>query len=133
MGSNGIKPIQGTFTPNTEGLQTISYGRTVNKYFILIELSDESKFLLINEGIDANKAYAFWSIYPKPSINSKSPSNNVMTYARFNAQTDSASSSDTSVAMSTTDIKINAYPITASSGTALIVGYTYNWTVIPLE
>ena len=131
-GGGGITPVTGTITPSAQGQQTISFGKTINSYFVLIELTDESKASLISEGINANRAYAFWSIYPKPSIHSQAPSNSVVTYARFNASTDEASIANASATMSTTDIQINAYPVTASSAATLIVGYTYNWTVIPI-
>ena len=130
-GSNNV--ITGIITPSTEGNQQINFGKSINKYFLLIEMTEQSKRDLIDAGLNKNKAFAFWAVYPKPVINGKHPSNNIISYARYNASTDSVSQGDINASVNDSGVQIGAYPIAAGSQTALIVGYTYKWTVVPFE
>ena len=69
--TSGAQYIKGTFTipSNGSGAYTIDFGKTFASYLFLIEMTDDSKTMLMNTGITSARTFAFIGTYPIPRIN----------------------------------------------------------------
>ena len=128
--SSGIQLITGSFTPAKEGMVLIDYGKSVSRYILLIEMDDASVESLAEAGLTSNKAYGFLSIYQWKEVNGSAPSI-VALYCRYNGS--STTSSSVNISMTDSGFALRSYDISMQSSSTLIIGYTYNYTVIPID
>ena len=126
--------ITGTVTPTTNNANVvINFGRTIERYMFLIEMTDSSLQALADSGIVGNRAYAFNGLYKHKKIANVEPSLIAM-YVRYNPDTGAASSAQTAISNTdNTQLSIKSYNLDTASSTTLIVGYTYTYIIIPLE
>ena len=129
-GSNAIK---GTITPDSVGTVTINFGKTLNKYLWFLEMTDASKTSLLASGINLVKAYANIGAYPMPGISSDTPSKGYFTY-RVNPSTQAYTTSTYNYDCATsTGLTFGTCEASTNYANYLYVGYTYNYTIIPID
>lgn len=132
--SQGIEIIRGSITPDTTPNCTISIGKTLTKYMYLIELTDDSKTALLSSGISSNRTYAMIGMYPPATIGTYAQSNMYATY-RVNPSSGAISVATANAANNTSgsQIEIGSGEPASAGANYLMKGYTYNYTIIPLE
>lgn len=123
--------IKGTFTPDSTVLFTIDFGKTLSRYILFIEMTDDSITDLVNAGETSNKSYTLMTAYGVKSVDGISPGTSSLN-VRYNGSSIGYASAST---WTLTGSSFSAYPaaITASAANTLYVGYTYNYTVIPID
>ena len=130
--ASGAEVIKGTFTtPESGSYYTFNFGKTLNAYFFLVEMTSDSKTALINSGQTAARTFAFIGVYPKRSINNSEVSNCVLIqrYNPSNGNTDAGALS--TVALSNSSIE---FPMSSVGNANYIYrGYSYNYTIVSLE
>lgn len=131
--ASGAEVIKGTFTtPNSGDYYTFNFGKTLNTYLFLVEMTSDSKTELINSGQTVVRTFAFVGIYPKRSINNSEVSNCVLIQRYNPSNGDADGSSLSTVALSNSSIE---FPMTQIGGAAnyIYCGYSYNYTIVSLE
>lgn len=128
----GSSAVTGTITAQSGGA-TISFGATFSSYLFFIEMTDASKTALVNTGNTNSRTYAFTGMYPSPNINNSAPGNCMTTY-RVKPSTLEFVYSQTSINASTGTSSINISTADLNGGANyMYIGYTYNYTIIPLS
>lgn len=130
MAKGGTNTISGVITPETTDTISVAFGRTLTKYLILLEMTDESIANLINSGYTNYKPYLMVGIYGETKVNDLTPVNRVM-YFRYNG---SVVASALSNILSTAS---DGFTISVTNQNAatyqLQVGYQYKYLVVPIE
>ena len=130
--ASGAEVIKGTFTtPDSGNSYTLNFGKTLNAYFFLVEMTSDSKTALINSGQTAVRTFAFIGVYPKRSINNSVASDCVM-IQRYNPSNGNADGYAVSnVALSNSSIEFSVTSI--GNANYMYRGYSYNYTIVSLE
>lgn len=134
--ARGAEYIKGTFTTQATSsayTYTLELGKSLNSYLFLIEMTDESKTALLATGDTTNRAFSFLGVYPKRSISSAVSGNNMLvTRTKPSAKTTDPVTSGP-VTISDTSITFTVYPLTITGANYLYAGFTYNYTIVPLD
>ena len=136
ISTGGNTPITGTVTPASAGTQDVLFGKTINSYIAVFELTDASKTALINAGAGSNRAFFLMLYYPKPEINNKTGTSTNAYINYYNDSSDNVNAGQGSTGFTdatSTKVTIRAYDITYNSAYTFIAGYTYNYKIIPLS
>ena len=130
--ANGVVIIKGTFTVENTNLVTINFGKNIERYVLLIEMTDGSLENFANAGITINRAYTLLTMRGVKSIGDLSVGHNALT-TRYNGSSINFSNASSFNALNTDSFSI--YPSNLSTGSAntLYVGYSYNYYVIPID
>ena len=129
-GGGGSAALTGTFATNNASTYTFDFGKTLDRYFYLIEMTDDAKNALMQSGESSAKMYAMYGVYPMPAMGESAPAANMIS-VRVNPST-----SELSVSASTS-ITISGSAITMSNNSfsnGANVWYknqTYKYTLIP--
>lgn len=131
---NGVDLIRGTFVPTESSNYTINLPRSVSKYLYLIDMTDADKSTLLSSGVNGNRTYAIYGAYPQPQIDGSGPNDNYMS-VRINPSTGALSAVSTTgiSGIDDTSITISCGPVSSTGATYLLLRYTYNYTIIPLD
>ena len=127
--------VSGTFTvPSGATSYTLEFGKTLEKYIFLIELTDSSKSTLVASGVDIQHKFVLFGAAPNPQVNSKganmkfarnyNPSSGLFTTAMLGG----------GLTTNTTSIVTSVRTINENDATKnLIAGYTYNYMVVAMS
>ena len=126
----GIQPITGTITPQNENIIQINFGKVIQKFIFLIDMTNTDKEKLVNANLSSNKMYAFLGICGLTGVNSTF--SGAGTVYRYNGTSDSFAGT-MPFTINTTGFSATPSNITETAANRLFIGYTYNWMVIPLE
>ena len=131
--ASGAEVLKGTFTtPSSGDSYTFEFGKTINAYFFLVEMTSSSKTALMNSGQTAVRTFAFLGVYPKRNVNNSEPSNTVL-IQRYNPSNGNADGTTVStVIASNSSIE---FPMATLLGNANYIyrGYSYNYTIVALD
>ena len=132
--SQGVEIIKGSITPSTTPNCVISIGKTLTKYMYLVELTDDSKTALLASGISSNRTYALIGMYPPANIGNYSQSLMYATY-RVNPSSGAISVATANAAANTSgsQIEIGSGAPSSAGANYMMTGYTYKYTIIPLD
>ena len=134
MGRSNSNIIRGTFSPDSSGVETISFGQTLNRYIAYFELTEESK-----EQFAANvKASNYTRTYGVIGMHwggCDDFSDTIVNYLmRYNGSTVSGAHMTASIItqMNSDNLKV---VVAAFSGniSAFYPGYTYNYIICPID
>ena len=131
--ASGARFVKGSFTVET-GItsKTIDFGKTFSKYLFLVEMTDESKTMLMNSGVNAVRAFSFVGIYPHRQINNHEYVTDAV-YSRYNPSTDAVSGGTMQIATLTGSSMTMSVSVVSSSTTTLFVGYSYNYYIVEIK
>lgn len=133
--AKGAEVIKGTHTASTNtGGGAISFGKTINKYMFLIEMTEDSKTSLMGSGTNANRSYAFCGVFQTPKIGDLTITDRITVAYRVNP-TSKAFSVSTTDALIASDTSIsNVVSNVASSGAHYFLnGFSYNYIIVSLD
>ena len=127
---SGVQFITGTISPEETGTITVSFGKTINNYIVLIEMTNASITTLENAGITSNKTYTFIGMKDFKQIADAQPTSQSLA-VRYNGSSANTAAVST-ITMYDDRFTIPVADITSSSANVLWSGYTYNYTIIPI-
>lgn len=131
--AKGAQLITGTITPQVGQYDGISFGKSISKYAYIIEMASGSKTTLMNSGLNANRTYAIVGMYPAPSIGNYSGSD-IYTAYRINPTSGATSYTSTTISnISSTGLMVQANNASNAGANYLLIDYTYDYTIIPLD
>ena len=131
--ASGEKILTGTFTtPSSGNSYTFTFGKTFTKYMYLIEMTDASKTALAASGETSYRMFACIGIYPSPEANNSNISNSFLSF-RTTPSTGVANASGST--SGSADGSSVTFTLAATSGgtNVLYRGYTYKYTVVPID
>lgn len=134
--ANGAEVIKGSFTVENDGsvYKRVQFPKTINKYLYYVEMDENSKEALMQTGINGNKAYACFGIYPMIDIEDVTQPF-VSSAFRINPSTKTPgviSTSDYVKNIDNTGFEIQQG--TYSSGVYYVYyGSTYNYVIVSLD
>ena len=132
--SQGVQLITGTFTPEETPNSKIQIGKTLTKYMYLIEMTDASKTTLMASGYTSNRCYAMIGMYPSPAVG-QNTQNAIFASYRIKPSTSEMSNAvaNAGAGISGSQISIGCQAPASAGANYLMTGYTYNYTIIPLD
>ena len=132
--AKGAEVIKGTFTTPSSGTSyTLEFGKSFNRYFYLIEMTNETKTALIQSGVNANQCFAVHGLYPVPKVNNNSVSDNSYFSSRINPSTSAiVGTVATSTGTDDSSIKMNVADF-GGAANALYKSCTYDYIVVSLD
>lgn len=121
--------IRGTFKAETSGTYTINFGRSIDRYFVYFEMTEESKILLDQNANGSNKTFGFVDIKWEGFSNY---SDYQISYeARTNGSSITQGSTTSFVTKNADNITFTTTLLT-SGAHYIYTGYTYNYVVVPI-
>lgn len=136
--ANGANFVKGTFTvPNNINSYTIDFGKTINQYLFVVEMTDESKKTLMEDTSDTNpRCFIFYGLYPKPSINNMVVSY-INTYYRIVPSTGGTVSATLNegpvTSFNETSIVMRATEKSGNRAAFIYKGYSYNYYICEIK
>lgn len=127
--------ITGTFTPTTDGETiTISFGQKIERYIAFIGLNAASRAALGVADLQKVKAYEYLGYYKWNPVGQVSfDSKNGFCYVSYNGTNDSTGNNTCNVDSITDEvITKKAYTTDSNRAAELLVGYTYEYTIVPI-
>ena len=127
----GINIIKGTITPQNTNLLTVDIGKTLQRYILFIEMTDESITMLENAEVTQNKAFSLLVLYGYKNIGELQTG-----YSSLNARYNGSSigfANANSFTLTGSSFSASPVAISQNSANTLYVGYTYNYYVIPMN
>lgn len=131
----GADYAKGTFTTDTNGTYTLSFGKTFESYLYYIEMTDDSKTALKNTGHTSARMYACMGIYPKNKFDGNDYPYNAYAAYRVVPSTDemSLSTSTQATAIDGSSISFTNVADTGSGANNLYRGYSYNYYIVEIK
>ena len=129
----GAQFVKGSFTVQSSGnTQTLNFGKTFDKYLIIIEAASESKQTIMDSGLTSARSFAFLGKYPGFQIGESTNANQGM-LCRVVPSTNVI-----------TDVFVTTWTFTQSSVTFptiglesgqnyLYYGLTYNYYIVEIK
>lgn len=129
---------KGSFTVSSgdEGYnKQISFGKTVNKYIAIFEMTNESKEILAGRSdVSGLRAFTWVGIYPLPSIANKEISDDAYV-ARINPSTQAVNATiNRSMALYNDKVRLSCYVLkNGGSAWGLYQGLSYNYWIFEMK
>ena len=130
----GSNVIKGSFTPQIDGTgwQTINFGKTLNRYVVYVEMTDQGKANLLQEisGTTNNRAIGFlgtkWTAVD-------SSNDTAITYVeRLNGSGVLSNGYISSYRFNNDNYQMEKATVSGGAG-YVYIGYTYNYMIIPID
>lgn len=134
--AKGAEVVKGSFTVVNDGSawEQIQFPKTINRYLYYIEMDEDSKEALMQSGINGNRSYACFGIYPMIDIEDVAQPS-VTSAFRVNPSTKvpgTVSTGDYVKNMSNTGFEMAKGNY--NSGVYYVYyGSTYNYTIVSLD
>ena len=134
MAASGADFIKGTFTipADHSGSYELQYGRTFESYLILVELTDESKTVVINTGTSNYRPFCYVGVYPYRKMINSSYTMNVYV-STYNPSSDSFSNGTIGGTCTENSITVSTADITGTASTRLMKGCSYNYYIVEIK
>lgn len=130
--ANGAAIINGTFTVESTSPVIINFGKNIERYVLLLEMTDDSIEDFADAGITSNRSYTLLTMRGVKSIGDLSAGYGTLS-ARYNGSSLNFSNATPFNALNTDGFVIYPAILSAGSANTLYVGYSYNYYVIPID
>lgn len=135
--ASGADYVSGEYTVPDTGDVIFSFGKTFNKYFYYLEMTDESKEDLMDSGINAIRTFCTCGVYPQPKVNNVEITGNRYQNYRVTPSTGEVTSSVNGSSSPISSIDSQSITFNASdfsSGAYILYrGSTYKYFVVEMK